>query len=208
MAPPGRIGDGSKRLCQPPPVCGPTSSTLTVSLFHWQGSFVLPLPHAPGRFVLMADRWNERDLRSSRYVWLPLWVQVCFLTVNGTKRLGSSRGEDSRTTQSDATHQLTQPLAPGPKLPHQHRWFEGEGLSTSRVSPPGPLTHCCCGCRSRPPLLVSCPQRRRCCGARWWWRGWTTGPSTTCATPPSCSRIPVDSSCYTMAAIMARYYCV
>jgi hypothetical protein len=103
----------------------------------------------------MADRWNERDLRSSRYVWLPLWVQVCFLTVNGTKRLGSSRGEDSRTTQSDATHQLTQPLAPGPKLPHQHRWFEGEGLSTSLVCEPTRSTHPLLLWVQEPPAAVS-----------------------------------------------------
>lgn len=43
--------------------------------FHSQGAFVLPLPNLPGRFVMMGDRWNQNDLRSSRYVWLPLWVQ-------------------------------------------------------------------------------------------------------------------------------------
>ena len=24
---------------------------------------------------MMADRWVEQDLKNSRYVWLPLWVQ-------------------------------------------------------------------------------------------------------------------------------------
>jgi hypothetical protein len=43
--------------------------------FQSQGTFVLPLPNLPGRFVMMGDRWNQNDLRSSRYVWLPLWVQ-------------------------------------------------------------------------------------------------------------------------------------
>jgi len=43
--------------------------------FWSQASFVMPVPGLPGRFIMMGDRWNEQDLRESRYVWLPLWVQ-------------------------------------------------------------------------------------------------------------------------------------
>ena len=37
--------------------------------FHAQSTFVLPLP--TGGYIFMADRWKPRDLRDSRYVWLP-----------------------------------------------------------------------------------------------------------------------------------------
>ena len=37
-------------------------------------TWVMPAPHRSGRFIMMADRWNEADLSASRYVWLPLWV--------------------------------------------------------------------------------------------------------------------------------------
>jgi hypothetical protein len=40
--------------------------------FQSQGTFVFPAPHAPGRFIFVADRWNQWDLAQSRYIWLPL----------------------------------------------------------------------------------------------------------------------------------------
>jgi hypothetical protein len=40
--------------------------------FQSQGTFVLPAPHAPGRFIFMADRWSQWDLAESRCIWLPL----------------------------------------------------------------------------------------------------------------------------------------
>ncbi len=39
--------------------------------FGAQSTFVLPLPNQPGHFVFLADRWNPKDLRDSRYAWLP-----------------------------------------------------------------------------------------------------------------------------------------
>jgi hypothetical protein len=43
--------------------------------FHSQSTFVLPAPgNRPGAFIFMADRWFEKDLVDSRYVWLPLQV--------------------------------------------------------------------------------------------------------------------------------------
>ncbi len=43
--------------------------------FRAQSTFVLPVPNKPNRFVFLADRWNERKLQDSRYVWLPLKVK-------------------------------------------------------------------------------------------------------------------------------------
>ena len=43
--------------------------------FRAQSTFVLPVPNKPNRFIFLADRWNERKLQDSRYVWLPLKVQ-------------------------------------------------------------------------------------------------------------------------------------
>jgi hypothetical protein len=43
--------------------------------FHSQSTFVLPAPgNRPGAFIFMADRWFEKNLVDSRYVWLPLQV--------------------------------------------------------------------------------------------------------------------------------------
>ena len=42
--------------------------------FGGQSTFVLPAPGRPGKFVAMFDVWTPRDLRNSRYVWLPLEV--------------------------------------------------------------------------------------------------------------------------------------
>uniref|UniRef100_A0A061SMX0 Arabinanase levansucrase invertase n=1 Tax=Tetraselmis sp. GSL018 TaxID=582737 RepID=A0A061SMX0_9CHLO len=44
--------------------------------FGSQGTFVLPLDPWQGRFLFMADRWNESHLGHSRYVWLPLQVTL------------------------------------------------------------------------------------------------------------------------------------
>ncbi|GBG83273.1 hypothetical protein CBR_g36888 [Chara braunii] len=42
--------------------------------FWSQGAFAFPLPGWPGRYIFVADRWNEHSLANSRYVWLPLVV--------------------------------------------------------------------------------------------------------------------------------------
>eukprot|EP00873_Tetraselmis_striata_P038540 jgi/Tetstr1/458804/TSEL_045188.t1 len=51
-----------------------SNATERDTTFQSQGSFVLPVPGRPGRFVFMADRWNEHHLGHSRYVWLPMNV--------------------------------------------------------------------------------------------------------------------------------------
>lgn len=42
--------------------------------FRSQSTFVLPMPGRPGKFIFLADRWNEKQLEDSRYVWLPFEV--------------------------------------------------------------------------------------------------------------------------------------
>ena len=39
-----------------------------------QATATLPIPGSPGRFLLMADRWNQERLGVSRYIWLPMFV--------------------------------------------------------------------------------------------------------------------------------------
>jgi hypothetical protein len=52
------------------PCVGPEARTT----YRSQSTFVLPVPNRPGKFIYMGDRWNDRDLPDSRYVWLPLAV--------------------------------------------------------------------------------------------------------------------------------------
>ena len=40
--------------------------------FRSQSTFVLPVTGKPGCFIFMADRWFEKKLEDSRYIWLPL----------------------------------------------------------------------------------------------------------------------------------------
>jgi beta-xylosidase len=43
--------------------------------FDSQSTFVLPAPgKKAGSFIFLADRWNEKRLEDSRYVWLPFRV--------------------------------------------------------------------------------------------------------------------------------------
>jgi hypothetical protein len=53
------------------PVVGPDSATT----FRSQSAFVLPVPAACARcFVYMGDRWEQRALEKSTYVWMPFVV--------------------------------------------------------------------------------------------------------------------------------------
>ncbi|MCF0058642.1 glycoside hydrolase family 43 protein [Dyadobacter sp. CY356] len=53
------------------PCIGPFSETT----FSSQGTFVLPIDPKNGKFLFMADRWNQTDPESSRYLWLPMEVK-------------------------------------------------------------------------------------------------------------------------------------
>eukprot|EP00238_Polyblepharides_amylifera_P014175 CAMPEP_0196582532 /NCGR_PEP_ID=MMETSP1081-20130531/39376_1 /TAXON_ID=36882 /ORGANISM="Pyramimonas amylifera, Strain CCMP720" /LENGTH=378 /DNA_ID=CAMNT_0041903131 /DNA_START=164 /DNA_END=1300 /DNA_ORIENTATION=- len=74
------------------PVRGNTREA-RLKTFYSQPTFVVPLPNLPGRFLMMADRWNARNLSGSGYVWLPLWVQDApnddglFLSISPKERM-------------------------------------------------------------------------------------------------------------------------
>ena len=40
--------------------------------FRGQSTYFLPVEDKPGKFIFMADRWNQNDLPDSRYLWLPV----------------------------------------------------------------------------------------------------------------------------------------
>jgi hypothetical protein len=47
--------------------------------FRGQSTFILPVAGKPDAFILLADRWNARDLPQSRYLWLPIvWTDAGF----------------------------------------------------------------------------------------------------------------------------------
>ncbi|HWI93217.1 MAG TPA: glycoside hydrolase family 43 protein [Flavisolibacter sp.] len=49
------------------PLKGPDAD----STYHGQSTFVLPVP-GKNNFIFIADRWNPRNLKDSRYLWLPI----------------------------------------------------------------------------------------------------------------------------------------
>lgn len=49
----------------------PCTGTDADKTFYAQSTYVLPV-HANGRYIAMFDRWKKKDLKDSRYVWLPL----------------------------------------------------------------------------------------------------------------------------------------
>ncbi len=62
--------------------------------FHAQSTFVLPVAgKAPGSFIFMADRWNNKNLRDSRYVWLPMQIEDDRLTIHWRDRWDLSEFE-------------------------------------------------------------------------------------------------------------------
>ncbi|WP_026063108.1 glycoside hydrolase family 43 protein [Pedobacter arcticus] len=44
--------------------------------FYAQSTFVLPVIGKPGKFFFIADMWNKLDLKSSKYLWLPLHLNA------------------------------------------------------------------------------------------------------------------------------------
>ena len=50
--------------------------------FHSQSTFVLPIQGQEG-FMFAADRWNEKNLTDSRYVWLPIDFEPVDVGVDG-----------------------------------------------------------------------------------------------------------------------------
>jgi len=52
------------------PSVGPEAETT----FRSQSTFVLPVPKKKGAFIFLADRWMEKQLQDSRYIWLPFRI--------------------------------------------------------------------------------------------------------------------------------------
>ncbi|MCM3443648.1 FIMAH domain-containing protein [Metabacillus halosaccharovorans] len=50
------------------PVLGDGASTTHGS----QSTYVLPVDPENGKFIYMGDRWNSKDLKNSRYIWMPI----------------------------------------------------------------------------------------------------------------------------------------
>lgn len=51
--------------------CVGSNSQLT---FLAQGTYVLPVFDKENTYIFMSDQWNPKNLRDSKYVWLPLYV--------------------------------------------------------------------------------------------------------------------------------------
>ncbi len=53
------------------PMQGPSAKTT----FGGQSTYVQPIHGKPDAFLFMADRWNPKDLKDSRYLWLPVFFE-------------------------------------------------------------------------------------------------------------------------------------
>ncbi len=40
--------------------------------FDGQSTYIQSIPGKKDAFIFMADRWNPKDLKDSRYLWLPI----------------------------------------------------------------------------------------------------------------------------------------
>ncbi len=60
------------------PMKGPNSA-LT---FGGQSTYVLPIAGKKDSFIFMADRWNPKDLKDSRYIWLPIDLENGKVQIN------------------------------------------------------------------------------------------------------------------------------
>jgi hypothetical protein len=52
--------------------------------FESQSSFILPIPDRPNDFLFLGDRWNQYDLRDSRYIWLPMTIRDGVMSIRWT----------------------------------------------------------------------------------------------------------------------------
>jgi hypothetical protein len=62
------------------PCAGPGAGTT----FDSQGTFVFEVANKPGSFIFMADRWEKKDLKDSRYIWLPIRMEDKALSIKMT----------------------------------------------------------------------------------------------------------------------------
>ena len=60
-----------------PPSAIPSSGDDSLTTFRSQSAFVLPVPAACARcFIYMGDRWEQRALQNSTYIWVPFVVSA------------------------------------------------------------------------------------------------------------------------------------
>jgi len=59
---------GPWKLSPENPMIGPNAD----STFGGQSTYVLPVKGKKNAFIFMADKWNPKDLKDSRYLWLPI----------------------------------------------------------------------------------------------------------------------------------------
>jgi beta-galactosidase len=50
----------------------PMQGPLANKTFGGQSTYILPLKDKKNAFIFMADKWNPKDLKDSRYLWLPI----------------------------------------------------------------------------------------------------------------------------------------
>ncbi|NID10714.1 glycoside hydrolase family 43 protein [Fibrivirga algicola] len=50
----------------------PMRGPMADKTFDGQSTYILPVPGKKDAFIFMADRWNPKDLKDSRYLWLPI----------------------------------------------------------------------------------------------------------------------------------------
>lgn len=50
----------------------PMNGPLAEKTFNGQSTYILPIAGKKDAFVFMADKWNPKDLKDSRYLWLPI----------------------------------------------------------------------------------------------------------------------------------------
>jgi hypothetical protein len=53
-------------------LANPCRGARSEETFGAQGTFVLPVVGKRGKYIFMADIWNQHDLSDSRYAWLPI----------------------------------------------------------------------------------------------------------------------------------------
>ena len=59
---------GEWKLIEENPMSGYGADTT----FGGQSTYVLPVYGKENAFIFMADKWNPKDLKDSRYLWLPV----------------------------------------------------------------------------------------------------------------------------------------
>jgi hypothetical protein len=77
------------------------------STFKSQPTYVSPVVNKPGTFILMADRWNRRNLAESTYIWLPINFSGTKITIKWMKKwnfLSMQPSEYRENPQSSPIH--------------------------------------------------------------------------------------------------------